>query len=240
MSAGTGEDQAASAPATPEPATMVRAGDGSALPRAVRQHAGRRRNAAARDAILDVTFELLRTRGTTGLTVDAIAETAGVGRQTIYRWWPSKGAVAAEAMARQARVIVPVRDTTSFPDDLTQFLVDSFTGVQDSGMRRALRQLVSAAQADEHVAEVLADFTAQRRAALRALLERGQASRDLPADADLGLLVDVAYGVLWYRLLIGHAPLDPRAARDLAAHLLAAGAAGLAAAAQPSRPGEGG
>jgi len=165
---------------------------------------------------------------------------AGAGRQTIYRWWPSKGAVAAEAMARQARVIVPVRDTTSFADDLTQFLVDSFTGVEDSGMRRALRQLVSAAQADEHVAEVLAEFTAQRRTALRALLERGQASRDLPADADLDLLVDVAYGVLWYRLLIGHAPLDPRAARDLAAHLLAAGAAGLADAAQPSRPGEGG
>jgi len=76
MSAGTGEEQAASAP------------------RAVRQHTGRRRNAAARDAILDVTIELLRTRGTTGLTIDAIAEAAGVGRQTIYRWWPSKGAVA--------------------------------------------------------------------------------------------------------------------------------------------------
>ena len=137
MSAGTGEEQAASAP------------------RAVRQHTGRRRNAAARDAILDVTFELLRTRGTTGLTIDAIAEAAGVGRQTIYRWWPSKGAVAAEAMARQARAIVPVRDTKSFPDDLTQFLVDSFAGLEDSDMRRALRQLVSAAQADEHVAEVL-------------------------------------------------------------------------------------
>jgi AcrR family transcriptional regulator len=237
MSAGTGEDQAASAPAVPEPAVMVRAGEGSAQPRAVRQHTGRRRNAAARDAILDVTFELLRTRGTTGVTIDAIAEAAGVGRQTIYRWWPSKGAVAAEAMARQARVIVPVRDTTSFPDDLTQFLVDSFTGLEDSGTRRALRQLVSAAPADEHVAEVLAEFTAQRRAALRALLERGQASGDLSADADLDLLVDVAHGVLWYRLLIGHAPLDPRAARDLAAHLLAAGAAD---ATQPSRPGEGG
>jgi hypothetical protein len=72
---------------------------------------------------------------------------------------------------------------------------------------------------------------------LRALLERGRASGDPLADADLDLLVDVAYGVLWYRLLIGHAPLDPRAARDLAAHLLAAGAAD---AMQPSRPGEGG
>ena len=222
MSAGTGEEQAASAS------------------RAVRQHTGRRRNAAARDAILDVTFELLRTRGTAGLTIDAIAEAAGVGRQTIYRWWPSKGAVAAEAMARQARAIVPVRDTESFPDDLTQFLVDSFAGLEDPDMRRALRQLVSSAQADEHVAEVLAEFTAQRRAALRALLERGQACGDLPAHTNLDLLVDMAYGVLWYRLLIGHAPLDPRAARDLAAHLLAAGAGGPAAAAQASRPGEGG
>ena len=172
MTAGTGEDQAASAPATPEPATMVQAGDGSALPGAVRQHTGRRRNAAARDAILDVTFELHRTRGTTGLTIDAIAEAAGVGRQTI-----SRGA---------GRVHRPAPGRTSGP------------------------------------------------------ARAGPGQRGPAADANLDLLVDVAYGVLWYRLLIGHAPLDPRAARDLAAHLLAAGAAGLADAAQPSRPGEGG
>lgn len=124
-----------------------------------------------------------------------------------------------------------------------KFLVDSFAGLEDPGMRRALRQLVSATQTDEHVAEVLAEFAAQRRAALRALLERGQVSGDLCANANLDLLVDVFYGVLWYRLLVGHAPLDPRAARDLAAQLLAAGAAGGPGAvglAPTSRPGEGG
>ncbi len=63
---------------------------------------------------------------------------------------------------------------------------------------------------------------AARRAALRALLERGVASGDIAATADLGMLVDLAYGVLWYRLLVGHAPLDDGAARDLAAHLIAA------------------
>ena len=94
------------------------------------------------------------------------------------------------------------------------------------GTRRALRQLASAAVHDEHVAEVLAAFTAQRRAALRALLERGVASGDIAATADLDMLADLAYGVLWYRLLIGHAPLDDRAARDLAVHLIAAGEAG--------------
>jgi AcrR family transcriptional regulator len=204
-------------PARGEPARAV-----PLSPMPPRRHTGRRRNAAARDAILDATFELLRTQGAHGVTIDAIAAAAGVGRQTIYRWWPTKGAVAAEAMARGARMVVPDRDTGSFTEDLERFLTDSFAGLEDPGYQRALRQLVSAAQQDEHVAEVLAEFTAHRRAALRALLERGRASGEISATTDLGMLVDMAYGVLWYRLLVGHAPLDAGAARSLAAHLIAA------------------
>ena len=188
-----------------------------------RPHTGRRRNAAARDAILDVTFDLLRDQGTGNITIDAIAEAAGVGRQTIYRWWPTKGAVVAEAMTRGARAMVPPRATGSFREDLRCFLADSFAGLQDPGTRRALRQLASATVQDEHAAAVLAEFTAQRRAALRALLERGVGSGDIAAAADLGLLTDLAYGVLWYRLLIGHAPLDAETAAGLADHLIAAG-----------------
>ncbi len=77
-------------------------------------HTGRRRNAAARDAILDATFELLRARGAAGVTIDAIAEAAGVGRQTIYRWWPARGAVVAEAMVA-AHLIAASRAGTCAP-----------------------------------------------------------------------------------------------------------------------------
>jgi AcrR family transcriptional regulator len=188
-----------------------------------RPHTGRRRNDAARDAILDATFDLLRSGDLGAVTIDAIAAAAGVGRQTIYRWWPTKGAVVAEAMVRQAQALVPPRDTGSFGSDLVNFFADSFAGL-DPGMMRALRQLVAAAQQDEHVAEVLAHFTAQRRAALRALLERGRAEGEISPEADLPMLVDMAYGVLYYRLLIGHAPLDKEAAQTLATHLTAAGA----------------
>jgi AcrR family transcriptional regulator len=184
-----------------------------------RPHTGRRRNDAAKEAILDATFRLLTAPGTDGLTIDAIAAEAGVGRQTIYRWWPSKGAVAADALARHARVVVPERDTGFFSGDLTAFLADSFAGLQDEVPAGRLRQIVAEAQHDEHVARVLADFTAVRRAALRALLERGRTTGDLAADADLDMLVDMAYGVLYYRLLVGHAPLDEKAARSLAAEL---------------------
>jgi len=190
-----------------------------------RPHTGRRRNDAAKEAILDAAFRLLSDpgTGTAGLTIEAIAAEAGVGRQTIYRWWPSKGAVLADALARYARVVVPERDTGSFARDLAAFLVDSFAGLADRGYAGRLRQIVAAAQDDEHVARVLSEFTAVRRAALRTLLERGRDAGELAPDADLDMLVDMAYGVLYYRLLVGHAPLDEAAARSLAAELTRSG-----------------
>jgi AcrR family transcriptional regulator len=188
-----------------------------------RPHTGRRRNDAAQDAILDATFRLLSGPGPEALTIDAIAAEAGVGRQTIYRWWPSKGAVVADALARHARVVVPERDTGSFTGDLAAFFADSFGGLENEGLANRLRQIVAQAQHDDHVARVLADFTAVRRAALRALLERGRNAGELAAEADLDMLVDMAYGVLYYRLLVGHAPLDEKAARSLAAELTKSG-----------------
>jgi AcrR family transcriptional regulator len=184
-----------------------------------RPHTGRRRNDAARDAILDAAFRLLSDPGNENLTIEAIAAEAGVGRQTIYRWWPSKGAVVADALGRYARAVVPERDTGSFAGDLAAFLIDSFAGLQDSAYTARLRQIVAAAQQDEHVAQILADFTAVRRAALRALLERGRDAGELAPGTDLDMLVDMAYGVLYYRLLVGHSPLDEKAARSLAAEL---------------------
>jgi len=185
-----------------------------------RPHTGRRRNDAAREAILDAAFRLLSAPALEPLTIDAIAAEAGVGRQTIYRWWPSKGAVLADALAHHAQVVVPERRTGSLAGDLAAFLVDSFAGLDSQeGYADRLRQIVAEAQHDEHVARVLADFTAVRRASLRALLSRGQAAGELAAGADLDMLVDMAYGVLYYRLLVGHAPLDETAARSLAAEL---------------------
>ncbi|HEY7264995.1 MAG TPA: TetR/AcrR family transcriptional regulator [Trebonia sp.] len=192
-----------------------------------RPHTGRRRNDAAKEAILDAAFRLLSDpatgEGTGGLTIEAIAAAAGVGRQTIYRWWPSKGAVLADALIRYAQVVVPERDTGSFEGDLAAFLTDSFAGLADRGYADRLRQIVAAAQQDEHVARVLADFTAVRRAALRALLERGRDAGELARDADLDMLVDMAYGVLYYRLLVGHASLDEKAARSLATEISRSG-----------------
>ena len=188
-----------------------------------RPHTGRRRNEAAREAILAATVQLLRDGGLDGLTVDAIAQTAGVGRQTIYRWWPSKGAMLAEAMGLQAAAVVPPRDSGSFETDLVAFWTDSFRALADPAQARGVRDVAAEAQHDEHVAEALAGFTAQRRSALRAVLQRGVDQGRISPGTDLDLLTDLGYGFLWYRLLVRHRPLDEQAAQDLSAYLIAAG-----------------
>ena len=130
----------------------------------------------------------------------------------------------AEAMGLQAEAVVPPRDSGSFEADLAEFFAASFRSLADPGLARGLRDLASAAQHDEHVAEALAGFTQRRRAALRAVLQRGADQGCLSPAADLDVLVDLGYGFLWYRLLVGHHRLDEQAARDLSAYLIAAGA----------------
>jgi AcrR family transcriptional regulator len=188
-----------------------------------RAHSGRRRNEEARRAILDATFRLLEESGAQGVTLEATAAAAGVGRQTIYRWWSGKGQLIAEALAERAKTVISAPDTGSFRDDLAAFFVASFADATDPATEKLLREFMALAQTDEHVAAIASDFAALRREPLRKLLIRGRSAGELRETADLEALADLAYGFLWYRLLLGHAPLDDDAARQLADMVVAAG-----------------
>jgi len=186
-----------------------------------RPHTGRRRNPAVRQAILDRAADLLADNDYKAVSIDVIAQAAGVSKHTIYRWWPSKGAVLLEAMAERARHLTPGLDTGVFADDLETFLAATFrTVVKVSGL---LRGTMAEAQRDPVAAEGLRRFTAGRRDELRALLARGLRQGELPADSDLDLLVDQLFGLMWYRLLIGHAPLDDAVAARLARSVILPG-----------------
>ena len=190
-------------------------------PRAKRSHTGRRRNEAAHRAILDAALHLLSQSDGTPVTIDAIARIAGVGKQTVYRWWPSKGAVLLDALIDQAGQDVPAPDTGSLRDDLHAFITATFEGAQHASNAPALRTLVREAACDPHLAEMMRTFTATRRAALHDVLTRGRDRGELPDTADLDLIVDQIYGVFWYRFLLEHAPLDRAAADHLTDSLLA-------------------
>ncbi|MBF6333715.1 TetR/AcrR family transcriptional regulator [Nocardia transvalensis] len=180
-----------------------------------RPHTGRRRNDAARRAILDSATQLLAHSGT-AVTIADIAGAAGVSKQTIYRWWPSKGAVLLEAMGEWARSSAPDRDTGSLREDLATFLTATFTAAATPPATALLRAVVAEAQTDPATTELLAAFAADRRTVAHRILDRARTRGELPTDADLELLVDQIYGVLWYRLTVARTPVTAEIATRLA------------------------
>lgn len=186
-----------------------------------RAHTGSRRNAAARAAILVAAAELLAEYGSSGVTVDRIAAHAGVGRQTIYRWWPSKDAVLLDALVHSAEQAVAIPDTGTLRDDLEIFLRETFAAARTERNRQALIAAVIAAQDDPNLEQALRDFLARRRTALTEVIEQSRSRGEIPAAALIELAVEQAFGVLWYRILFQPNALHADGAAALAEALTA-------------------
>ncbi|WP_017236244.1 TetR-like C-terminal domain-containing protein [Streptomyces sp. SS] len=115
---------------------------------------------------------------------------------------------------------MPVPDEGGVAEDLTAF-VTALYGVAEHPLRvRALRGLMAEAQLDPAFEEPFRQWVESRRAVVRELLTRGLDRGELPAGADLELAADQVFGTFWYRLLVGHAPLDPAEAAHHAARVL--------------------
>jgi AcrR family transcriptional regulator len=189
-----------------------------AVPTVIRRpHTGSRRNDAAQRAILDAAAELLGAGHGALITVAAIAERAGVGKQTIYRWWPSKSAVLLDAMIHRARQIAPAPDTGDLRTDLRVFLRSTFAAAPDN--RSLLLGVLREALGDADAMDRLATFTAARRDELAGILDRARARGQIPIPKRPETVVDQAFGLLWYRMIFAHEPLDERGADALASAL---------------------
>jgi len=172
---------------------------------------GRTRNEDARQRILDAALAGAQESGYGGLTIEAIAAGAGVGKQTVYRWWRSRAEVALEALRERARSI-PVEETGHLEGDLRRFLRATFR--RASGKDNAvpiLRGLMAEAQLDPAFLPSFRDFIGERRSALGEIMRR-----HVSQDADIEICVDMVFGAMWYRMLVGHARIDAAFADELA------------------------
>lgn len=179
---------------------------------------GRPRSQTARGAVLEAALRLCQRDGYQQLTIKGIADEAGVGRQTVYRWWPAKTDVLLEALVdlrtrESARLSPdsgdPLRDVRELLD-FTFALARGVTG-------EALVGLMADAQRDPGLSQRLQEqVLGPRRRALREILERGVRDGRLDPEVPLDLAVDFAFGTMWYRLMSHHAPVDARLAEDIA------------------------
>ena len=182
----------------------------------------RRRNAAAERAILDAADELLAERGFAGTSIEAVAARAGVGKQTIYRWWPTRADLILDAyLERTERELPGPPAPGTATEQLRGLLRGLVTILGDTDSGRIVAGLVAQAQHDPAFASRFRDrFIARRRQILAAVLEHGQATGELRADLDLDVAIDAFYGPIIYRLLFAHAPLDRTFADTLTDELL--------------------
>lgn len=177
---------------------------------------GRPRSESCHAKILDATVEMMEEDLYDGLTIEGVAERAGVSKQTIYKWWPTKSRLAMEAcLSRSQRDIVDP-DTGSVEEDLRAFLTRTCLALGNGRWGFAVASVIGAAQANSEVArEFREGFIEKRRSVGARLLERGVERGEVRKNLDIPLTLDLMYGPIWYRLLLRNAPLDAAFARGI-------------------------
>jgi AcrR family transcriptional regulator len=170
-----------------------------------------RRSERSRRAILGAAVELVHEVGYQRLTVEAIAARAGVGKQTIYRWWPSKGAVVLDgllAAVGEDPDEVSLPDTGDIAADLRGVVRAIVAEQADPKLSGTTRALMVEIQEDAELAEQVVDrMLAPHLAALADRLRAAQAAGQLRADVDATVAVELIVGPLFHRWLLRTAPL---------------------------------
>jgi AcrR family transcriptional regulator len=176
---------------------------------------GRPRSQASKQSILDATARLLEDTCLKNLAIECIAREAGVGKATIYRWWPNKAAIVIDAMFAAASSKSAFEKSTSASEAISKHLA-LFVAFLSGPQGRIVGQIIAEGQSDPDVLESFRRiFLMQRRAAVREILEFGMEQGEFSPDLDIELATDLIYGPVWFRLLAGHQPLDQTFAKSL-------------------------
>jgi AcrR family transcriptional regulator len=176
----------------------------------VEGHHGNRhgRSEQARQAVLEAADDLLVERGFAGVTIEGIASRAGVAKQTVYRWWPSKVDILLDTFIDDmAQHLTPV-DHGELGVDLRAHLGNVAVFLSESPSGAVFRALVGQAQHDPAMAtRFREDYLLQQRLRDRLPLEWAVRRGQLSADTDLDLAVDRLMGPVYYRVLVTGSPV---------------------------------
>lgn len=181
---------------------------------------GRPRSEQARLAILRSTLKLLGENGFSDLTIEDVADRASVGKATVYRWWPNKAALIADAFASSTTRKLRFPDTGSVYTDMSQQM-RQLIKIFGSRRGRIVSAILAAGQTDRGLITAFRErFMMPRRQEAYATLRRGIRRGELRHDVDLDLVLDSLYGPIYMRFLIRHDRLTPEFVDRLCALVL--------------------
>jgi AcrR family transcriptional regulator len=174
----------------------------------------------SRLVILRAAVDELGDVGYGGVTIESVAARAGVGKATIYRHWPDKLALIADAFETFHEQMVPGVEDRPAPEAIQLLLRHVAEIVVDSTFSRCIPALIEGAERDRRVREFHHRYAAERRQALIELIERGQRGGQIRPDVDPELAARALLGAIFYGRLMTGEPLDPDQAARLVAVIL--------------------
>lgn len=172
------------------------------------------RSEAAKQRALRVAVEVLEDLGVNDFSVDEVTRRSGVAKTTIYRHWPSSGALQLAALD-QIIEITATPNTGSIRSDLVAFYEQVAAVFQAPGRLQILLGVVARADRDPEFAAIKAELVDQRMCPLRTIVELAQSRGEVRADLDLDLAVDLIEGPFLSRQLLSGRVIDKAAVAEI-------------------------
>ena len=169
----------------------------------------------SRIVILKAAVDELADVGYGGVTIESVAARAGVGKSTIYRHWPDKLALIAEAFETFHEQMVPGLGDLSVRQSVALLIHHVAEVVVDSTFSRCIPALIEGAERDARVREFHHRYSAERRQVLIDLIERGVRQGEVSTDVDPELATTTLLGAIFYRRLMTAQPFNPDDAAKL-------------------------
>src|SRR5690606_12284382 len=199
------------------PSSTLPSADGTKAPGGERRGRGRPRDTRVEAAVIEATLELISEGGVANLSMDQVAQRAGVGKPTIYRRWTNKEAMLLDAL-RATRKPLDAPDTGTLRGDLEAYLTGLAERYRTSTIGDAVVHLIEAAYYDAALRAELEHYVRLRQEPIRTILRRA-AKRgelgDFTSKRDIQTLVSALMGPINYRSMVTHEPLDDRFVRRL-------------------------
>jgi AcrR family transcriptional regulator len=213
-----GGDQGAPADGAPADPSLEELAvlDPSHLGTPPRRGRGRRPADQVRREVLLAAGTLLRAGGMRGFTIEGVAALSGASKMTIYKWWPSKGALALDGYFTTVEGVLTFPDTGDIEADLRTQLASFVRLVRDTPAGRILAELIGEAQTDAALAAAYREkYSGPRRALAVEALARAQGRGQLRSDVVPEVVIDQLWGACYHRLLLPDQPLTGEFAHAL-------------------------
>lgn len=175
-----------------------------------------------RSAVLGAAAELLTEVGYEQMSVEDVAARAGVHKTTVYRRWPTKADLTADAVQLHSAEAIPIPDTGSVVEDLKLLARDVVANIGTEGGSRRSRSIAAAASTSDELATAMHGFWAHRLSLSGEVVKRAIERGELPPSVDANLIIETVIGPLWLRLLLTGEPITEDLA-DEVVELLATG-----------------